>query len=170
MNLDLNSKGNNWESAVDAVLASYTNRMNLACGDDLQLNSTPHETTNGYQSLQTAAAVLANVAFPTTNNSGAAQNPYADQSFFMEVTSLYEIYDYATANTVVQAGLTNNAATTPNPFLSSSQMDNMQTAYKRGTNVFIIRDSSRCFIVPVATMTQNQQSLIAQTFANCISR
>lgn len=169
VNLDLNSKGNNWESAVDAILASYTNRMNLACGDDLQLNTTPHETTNGYPSLQTAATVLANVAFPTNGNA-TAENPYATQSVFMEVTSLSEIYDYTTANTVVQAGLTNNAATTPNSFLSSLQMDNMQTAYKRGTKVFVIRDSSRCYVVPVATLSQSEKSLVAQTFANCVSR
>ncbi len=169
VNLDLNSKGNNWESAVDAILASYTNRMNLACGDDLQLNTTAHETTTGYPSLQTAATVLANVAFPTSNTA-SVENPYATQSLFMEVTSLSEIYDYTTANTVVQAGLTNNAASTPNSFLSSLQMDNMQTAYKRGTKVYVIRDSSRCFVVPVATLSQSEKSLIAQTFANCVSR
>jgi len=169
VNLDLNSKSSNWESAVDAVLASYTNRMNLACGDDLQLNTTPHEKTEEYGSLKTAAAVLANVAFPTTNtatNGGA----YPTNNMFMEVTSLSEIYDYATANTVVQAGLTNNAATTPNSFLSSLQMDNMQTAYKNGTKVFVIRDSARCYIVPVKTLTQTESSLVAQTFANCVSR
>ena len=169
VNLDLNSKGNNWESAVDAILASYTNRMNLACGDDLQLNTTQHTMTNGYPSLQAAATVLANVAFPTAT-SEVQKNPYGTQSIFMEVTSLSEIYDYATANTVVQAGLTNNAATTPNSFLSSLQMDNMQTAYKLGTKVFVIRDSSRCYVVPVTTLTQTEKSLIAQTFANCVSR
>ena len=87
----------------------------------------------------------------------------------MEVTSMSEIYDYATANQVVQAGLTNNALT-QNAFLSSSQMTNMQNAYKTGTKVFIIRDSSRCYTVPVATLTQTETSIISQTFANCVSR
>ena len=80
-----------------------------------------------------------------------------------------EIYDYATANHVVQAGLTNNALT-QNAFLSSAQMDNMQKAYKTGTKVFVIRDSARCYTVPVATLTQTETSIIAQTFANCVSR
>ena len=87
----------------------------------------------------------------------------------MEVTSMSEIYDYATANQVVQAGLTNNALT-QNAFLTSSQMDNMQKAYVKGTKVFIIRDSSRCYTVPVATLSQSETSVIAQAFANCISK
>ena len=169
VNLDLNSKGNNWENAVDAVLASYTNRMNLACGTDLHLETASHSnTTEDYSSLKTAANVLANVAFPTTGGTPTA-NPYAMQSIFMEITSLYEIYDYNTANTVVQAGLTNDSMT-PNSFLSSSQMDNMKNAYKRGTKVFVIRDSSRCFVIPVAALSQTEKSLVAQTFANCVSR
>ncbi len=36
--LDMNKKSADWQNAVDTVLASYTNRMNLACGDNLQLN------------------------------------------------------------------------------------------------------------------------------------
>ena len=166
--LEANSKGNNWESAVDSVLASYTNRMNLACGDDLKLNTTAHATTDGYPTLQAAATVLTGVAFPQTNKT--TENPYATQSLYMEITSMSEIYDYDTANTVVQAGLTNNAISTPNSFLSSAQMDNMQNAYIRGTKVFVIRDSSRCFMIPVATMTQSEKSLMAQSFANCVSR
>ena len=165
--LDLNSKGNNWEAAVDAVLAGYTNRMNLACGEDLKLNTVPHDAKTENTNLQTAVAVLANVAFPTNQNN--AQNPYANWSVFMEVTSAYEIYDYATAHDVVFAGLTNDPLT-QNAFLSSSQMDNMQTAYKRGTKVFVIRDSSRCFTVPVASLTQTESSLVAQSFANCVGR
>jgi len=165
--LDLNSKGNNWEAAVDAVLASYTNRMNLACGEDLKLNTVSHDSKAENSNLQTAVAVLANVAFPTNQNN--TQNPYADWSVFMEVTSAYEIYDYATAHDVVFAGLTNNPLT-QNAFLSSSQMDNMQTAYKRGTKVFVIRDSSRCYTVPVTSLTQTESSLVAQSFAHCVSR
>ena len=87
----------------------------------------------------------------------------------MEVTSLSEVYDYSTANQVVKAGLTNNALT-QNSFLSSSQMTNMQEAYKRGTKVFVLRDSLRCYTVPVATLTQSETALVAQTFAICVSK
>ena len=168
VSLDLNTKGANWESAVDAVLASYTNRMNLACGDDLQLNTVSHPTTtNTTPNLQNAVSLVANVAFPEAKNTKA--NPYEDQSVFMEVTSLSEIYDYTSANQVVQAGLTNSSLT-QNSFLTSMQMDQMQKAYKRGTKVFIIRDSARCFVVPVVTLTQSETSLVSNAFANCVSR
>ena len=168
VSLDLNSKGANWESAVDAVLASYTNRMNLACGDNMQLNTVQHATTtNTTPNLQNAVAIVANVAFPSVTPS-TAEKP-GNWSTYMEITSMSEIYDYATANQVVQAGLTNNALT-QNAFLSSTQMDNMQKAYKTGTKVFVIRDSARCYTVPVATLTQTETSIIAQTFANCVSR
>ena len=168
ISLDVNSKGANWEAAVDAVLASYTNRMNLACGDNLQLNTVSHPTTtNTTPNLQNAAALIANTAFPTTNNN--APNPYSDHSIYMEVTSMSEMYDYKTAEQVVNAGLTSNALT-QNSFLTSSQMSSMQKAYKLGTKVFIIRDSSRCFTVPVTTLTQTETSIVASAFANCISR
>ena len=168
VSLDVNSKGANWESAVDAVLASYTNRMNLACGDDMQLNTVSHATTtNTTPNLQNAVSVMANVAFPSVQTTSS--NPNNDWSVYMEVTSMSEIYDYATANQVVQAGLTNNALT-QNAFLTSAQMDNMQKAYTKGTKVFIIRDSSRCYTVPVTTLTQSETSIIAQAFANCVSK
>ncbi|MBR3147760.1 MAG: hypothetical protein IKF41_00220 [Alphaproteobacteria bacterium] len=169
VSLDLNSKGANWEAAVDAVLASYTNRMNLACGDNLQLNQVAHPTTtNTTPNLQNAVAIMANVAFP------AATEPSIEKpgnwSVYMEVTSMSEIYDYASAQQVVNAGLSNNALTTPNSFLSSAQMTNMQNAYKMGTKVFVIRDSSRCYVVPVQTLTPTETSIISQSFANCINR
>ena len=166
--LELNSKGKNWETEVDAVLATYTNRMNLACGDNMQINTVSRPTTTGYSNLQNAAAVVATIAFPNATVTNTA-NPYETQSIFKEVTSYTEIYDYNTAAQVVQAGLTNNALT-QNDFLTSAQMDSMQTAYKLGTKVFIIRDSARCYIVPVATLTQSETSLLAQSFANCIAR
>lgn len=169
VSLDVNSKGANWEAAVDAVLASYTNRMNLACGDNLQLNTVSHPTTtNTTPNLQNAVSIMANVAFPSATTS-TTQMPSNEYGVYMEVTSMSEIYDYATANQVVQAGLTNNALT-QNAFLSSAQMDNMQRAYKLGTKVFIIRDSSRCFTVPVTNLTQTETSLVAQAFANCVSK
>ena len=166
--LELNSKGKNWESEVDAVLATYTNRMNLACGDNMQINTVSRPTTTGYSNLQNAAAVVASIAFPGSVTTSTT-NPYETQSIFKEITSYTEIYDYNTAARVVQAGLTNNALT-QNNFLTSAQMDSMQTAYKLGTKVFVIRDSTRCYIVPVATLTQSETSLMAQSFANCISR
>jgi len=170
VNLEMNSKGENWEAAVDAVLASYTNRMNLACGDNIQLNTVTHPTTNNTATtLQTAAAVLAGAAFLTTTGAAKVENPYENWSVYMEVQSMSELYSYDTARQVVMAGLTNNALT-QNSFLSSSQMDSMQTAYKLGTKVFIIRDSARCYTIPVTTLSQAETSLVAQSFANCISR
>ena len=167
ISLDANSKGANWEAAVDAVLAGYTNRMNLACGDNLQLNTVAHPTTtNTTPNLQIAATVLSNGLIPTAQKNNLQQPDY---SIYMEVTSLSEIYDYASADAVVQAGLTNNALT-QNSFLTSQQMTSMQNAYKLGTKVFVIRDSTRCFTVPVRTLTQSETSIISSAFANCISR
>ena len=80
-----------------------------------------------------------------------------------------EIYDYATAQQVVQAAMS-NPATTQNAFLTTAQLSDMQTAYVRGTKVFIIRDSARCYIVPVTTMTTQETNMIAQMFATCVNR
>lgn len=169
INLDLNQKGEDWKTAVNAVLASYTNRMNLACGDDLQLNTVSTTTSGSSQptTLQTVTALATGVAFPSATPN--VENPYESWDFYMEIQSLSELNDYNTAYQVVQAALS-NPTTTQNAFLTSSQMDNMQTAYIRGTKVFIIRDSSRCFIIPVATMTTQESSLLAQLFANCVSK
>ncbi|MCQ2562674.1 MAG: hypothetical protein MJ158_03625 [Alphaproteobacteria bacterium] len=167
--LTMNSKGENWEAAVDAVLASYTNRMNLACGDDLQLNTVAHPRTNNTATtLQNAAAVLTGVAFPQ-QKTNTVENPYENWSLYMEVQSMSEIYNYSDAEAVVNAGLTNNALT-QNSFLTSAQMSNMQKAYTLGTKVFVIRDSTRCYMVPVTNLTQSETSLVAQAFANCVSR
>ena len=57
-----------------------------------------------------------------------------------------------------------------NAFLTSAQIDNMKTAYSRGTKVFILRDSARCFVVPVRQMTPAEESLVSQSFANCLSK
>ncbi len=163
VSLDLNKKASDWETAVDAVLASYTNRMNLACGEDMQLNL-PVRDNSGTSALQTAATVAASVAFPDTQK----KNDIAGNvNIYMEIKSRTDIYDYKTANQVVQAGLTNSALT-QNAFFTPSQMDDMQSAYKRGTNVFVLRDSTRCFIVPVAEMTSAEKSMVAQQFGTCI--
>ena len=169
VNLDLNKKGADWQAAVDAVLAGYTNRMNLACGDNMQLNTVAHSTggTTQPSTLQTAAALAVGVAFPS--QPAVMENPYESWSVYMEVQSLSELWDYNTAFQVVQAALS-NAATTQNAFLTSAQMDTMQTAYKRGTKVFVVRDSARCYVIPVAQLTSQETSMIAQSFANCISK
>ncbi len=169
VSLDLNKKGDDWQAAVDAVLASYANRMNLACGDNLQLNTVAHSTGGAAQpsNLQTAAALITGVAFPTTNTK--VENPYQNWSVYMEVQSRHDLYNYNEASQAIQAALTNNALT-QNSFFTSAQMDDMQTAYKRGTKVFVVRDSARCYTIPVATLTDQETSILAQSFANCISR
>lgn len=169
VSLDLNKKGEDWQAAIDAVLAGYTNRMNLACGDNMQLNTVSHGTSSSQPTaLQTVAALAVNAAFPTTTQKN--NNSYENQSIWMEVHSLSdEIYTYDRAFQIINAAMS-LPSTTQNAFLTSAQIDNMQKAYTRGTKVFILRDSARCFVVPVATMTDAEQSLVAQSFANCISK
>lgn len=169
VSLDLNKKGEDWQAAVDAVLAGYTNRMNLACGDDLQMNLVAQGGSSASEptALQTAAALLINAKFPAASTE--QENPFENWSVYMEVSSLSELWDYATAYQVVQAAMS-NPSTTQNAFLTSAQIDNMQNAYKRGTKVFIMRDSARCYIIPVTTMSGPEQAMVAQSFANCISK
>lgn len=168
VSLEMNNKGEDWQAAVDSVLASYTNRMNLACGDNLQLNTVSHtSSSNEPSTLQTLATLAVGAVFPTTNKQ--VENPYENWSIWMDVTSRSELWTYNEAYQVVMAGLS-NPSTTQNAFLSSAVMDNMQTAYKRGTKVFIIRDSARCYVIPVTKLTSQEQSLVAQSFANCVSR
>ena len=168
VSLEMNNKGEDWQAAVDSVLASYTNRMNLACGDNLQLNTVSHtSSSNEPSTLQTLATLAVGAVFPTANKQ--VENPYENWSIWMDVTSRSELWTYNEAYQVVMAGLS-NPSTTQNAFLSSAVMDNMQTAYKRGTKVFIIRDSARCYVIPVTKLTSQEQSLVAQSFANCVSR
>ncbi len=169
VNLETNQKGDDWQSAVDAVLASYTNRMNLACGDNLQLNTVSHTSGGSSQpsTLQTVAALATGVAFQ--QQPMKIEDPFESWNVYMEVQSLSELWDYNTAYQVVQAALTNSSLT-QNAFLTSAQMDDMQRAYTRGTKVFVIRDSSRCYTIPVATMTTQERAQVAQAFANCRSQ
>jgi hypothetical protein len=118
-------------------------------------------------SLQTAAALAIGMAFPGTD--AQMQNPYETHSIYMEVQSMSDVYDFATAKQVVNAGMS-LASTTQNAFLTSAQMDNMQRAYMLGTKVFILRDSARCYIVPVADLDSSQRSVIAQVFGSCVSQ
>ncbi|MBO7642763.1 MAG: hypothetical protein J6S74_01360 [Alphaproteobacteria bacterium] len=169
VSLNLNKKGADWQSAVDAVLAGYTNRMNLACGDNMQMNTASYSGTSSGEptALQTAAALITGVVFPT--DSTERENPYENWSVYMDVTTMSEMWDYDTARQVVMAAMS-NTATTQNAFLTSAQIDDMQRAYVRGTKVFIVRDSGRCYVIPVRTMTAEESSLISQSFANCISK
>ena len=88
----------------------------------------------------------------------------------MEVQSRSELWDYKTAHQVVNAGLNPGNVFAENAFLTSAQMDDMQRAYTRGTKVVIIRDSARCYVIPVAELSATERSLMAQSFANCISQ
>ncbi len=169
VSLDMNNKGADWQAAVDSVLAGYANRMNLACGDNLQINTTNYSSGNSGQptNLQTAAALVSGVAFQkngTSSTPGVAQN----QSLYIEIKSLYPLYSESEAKQVINAAMASEPTVTQ-PFLTSAQIDDMQTAYKRGTKVFVISDGTRCYVVPVQTMTDSEKSLIAQTFASCRS-
>ncbi|MBP5708029.1 MAG: hypothetical protein J6W79_03470, partial [Alphaproteobacteria bacterium] len=66
VSLNLNKKGADWQAAVDAVLAGYTNRMNLACGDNMQMNTASYSGSSSSEptALQTAAALITGVVFP----------------------------------------------------------------------------------------------------------
>lgn len=168
VSLDLSNKGDGWQSAVDSVLANYVNRMNLACGDNFQMNLPARADTGGTgtTNLQVAASMAVGMAFPK-DTTEPAEMPL--QTLWMDVQSMSAIYDYATAKQVVQAGLTNSPMT-QNTFLSSAQMDSMQTAYKLGTKVFVIRDTARCFTVPVAALSTSEQSVLGQQFASCVNK
>ena len=169
VSLDLNKKGSDWQAAVDAVLAGYTNRMNLACGDNMQLNTVAHGSSGSSEptALQTAAALVTGVVFPGTES--VQENPYETWSVWMDVTTRSEMWDYNTAYQVVQAAMSNSSMT-QNAFLTSAQIDDMQRAYIRGTKVFIMRDSARCYTIPVRVMTDEEKALVAQAFANCVSK
>jgi len=169
VSLNLNKKGADWQAAVDAVLAGYTNRMNLACGDNMQMNTVSYNGSSSSEptALQTAAALVTGVVFPT--DSTERENPYENWSVYMDVTTMSEMWNYDTARQVVMAAMS-NTATTQNAFLTSAQIDDMQRAYVRGTKVFIMRDSGRCYVIPVRTLTDEESSVISQSFANCISK
>ena len=170
LNLEMNEKGEDWQMAVDSVLASYTNRMNLACGDDIQLNTASYSTSSGSSSpttLQTVAALATGVAFPSA--APQVENPYQNQSLYMELETMSRMENIDMAYQIVNAAMSNSVLT-QNDFLTTAQLSDMQTAYIRGTKVFVLRDDAHCFIVPVQTLTTAESNLLAQTFASCISR
>jgi len=154
---------------MDQVLAYYTNRMNLACGENMKMNSVPQTggTTADTNALPTLTAI-ANIAL--NNYSAGTTANAAGNEIYYELKSASDVYDFLTAKQVVNAGLTNSPLT-QNAFLSSAQMATMQEKYKTGgAKVFILRDSARCFIVPVATMTAIEQSAVANANAACIAQ
>ncbi|MDR1071148.1 MAG: hypothetical protein LBL21_00690 [Rickettsiales bacterium] len=177
VSMDLSNKGPEWQSAMDQVLAYYTNRMNLACGDNMQMNTPARGggaaggTTNALPTLTT----IANIALDTytTRELEAIRDGSAliapTETIWAEIRSASEVYDFATAKQVVNAGLTNSPLT-QNAFLSSAQMSTMQDNYKTGAKVFVLKDSARCFIVPVRTLTSQEQSALAQVFASCAAQ
>jgi len=166
--LDINSKGADWQSAVDNILAGYVNRMNLACGDNLQLNpSAATVSTTGTAGLLVAASLLTDAKFPDAATVAAnATNPNEYNPIWMDVLSNSDLINQDTARQVVNAGLASSPLTA-NAFLTSSQMTQMQEAYKKGTKVFIIRDTTRCYIVPVQTLTDSETTMVASQFSNC---
>ena len=175
VSMDLSKKGADWQSAMDQVLAYYYNQMNLACGDNQQMATTSHSSTSNGTEFPTLTTI-ANVALNTytTNNAQEIQRNAVlttpAETIWVQVYSAAEIYNFDTARQVVNAGLTNSPIT-QNPFLSSSQMSSMQSAYQNNaTKVFIIRDSARCFIVPVRQLSQQESSAIGQAFASCVAQ
>jgi hypothetical protein len=115
--------------------------------------------------LQTAAALAVGMMFP----SDFQDTPGPDVQLWREISSATDVHDYATASQVVQAGLTNSPLT-QNPCLSSALLGSMQEAYRMGAKVFILRDSARCWTVPVRTLDTYEQAVLAQTFASCVGR
>jgi hypothetical protein len=166
VSLDLSKKGAEWQSAVDAVLAGYINRMNLACGENMQMQTVTREKDTGPTNLQIAAVMAVGAAFPVEADS--TENPYQKStSLWQEINSLTNVYDFATAKQIVNAGLS-NSPTTQNAFLTSATMQSMQSSYMLGVKVFVLRDSARCYIVPVQTLDGKEQSVLGQQFASCI--
>ncbi|MCL2758149.1 MAG: hypothetical protein FWE64_02390 [Alphaproteobacteria bacterium] len=177
LTLDGSRRGPEWQTAVDAVLAGHVNRMNLACGENMQMQFQPREITVGPTALQTVAAAAVGTAIGTTFQSpqtaqtpptapGAAMPPVVSANLWEEFRSLTDIFDIGTASQVVMAGL-EQPPTMQNPFLTSATMASMQNARRAGTKVFVLRDSIRCFIVVVESLNPAENNAIAHQLANC---
>jgi len=178
LSLNLSNKGPDWQIEMDQVLAFYLNRMNLACGDNMQLNAPVRQTmaetgANPFPATtaliqqtigrDTGAAVGAVLHGPAQGQAAAGGNIWA------EVRSMTDIFDQATARQVVSAGLTNSPMM-QNAFFTSSQMATMQEQFRQGVRVFILRDSARCFMVPVGQLTAQEQTTMAHLFSGCVAR
>ncbi|MDR1826294.1 MAG: hypothetical protein LBQ49_01220 [Rickettsiales bacterium] len=171
VSMDLSNKGPEWQTAVDQILAHYTNRMNAACGANTQMTTatkTSGGTSNNYPTLTT----IANLALDTYSISEleevsrTAMMQAPEEKIWNEIYTMSEVYDFSMARQIVNAALTNSPLT-QNAFLSSAQMASMQKAYVDGAKLFILRDGARCFTVPVRAMTATEQSTIAQVWASC---
>jgi hypothetical protein len=175
VSIDLSNKGPEWQSAMDQVLAYYTNRMNVSCGENVQMNTPARPSASGGSNQFPTLTVIANLVADTYNaeqlraiQSGMGDNA-PSETIWAEVRSNSDIYDWGTAKQVINAALTNSPLT-QNPFLSSGQMSTMQDKFKYGAKVFILRDSARCFIVPVSPMTAQEQSAVAQIASGCAAQ
>lgn len=168
-----NKKGADWQIAVDAVLQGYVNRMNLACGDNMQVSATATSTllttASSPSALQTAATLmLANRNQDKTNT--VDENPYANWPIYMEIDSMSdEIYTQDRAEQAVMAVLQQHA-TAQNPFFSPTVVASMHQGYERGTKIFIIHEGARCYMVPVVKMTADEHLMVAQQFPGCLNQ
>jgi len=102
---------------------------------------------------------------------GATPNvtPANGVDIWAELRSMSDIFDQATARQVISAGLTNSPLT-QNPFLTSNQMAVMQEQFRQGVKVFLLRDSARCFMIPVQQLSDQEQTTLARLFSNCVGR
>jgi hypothetical protein len=169
VSMDLSKKASGWENAVAAVLATYTNRMNLACGDNMQVSVVAGGGSGGddYGALKSVATLATGLLFPVPDAPDESKTPTF--SIFHEVKSNHDIYDYPTAKQVVQAGLTNNPLT-QNAYLTSATMSAMQDAYVKGAKVMVIRDAARCYTVQVAQLSSKEQAVLGAGLTGCISQ
>ena len=173
VSLNASAKAPGWELEMDNVLAFYINRMNLACGDNMQVQTPPRPAQPANQlPVLTTIATLAVVNHALNQQDGpvgmsATPAPVGVGTIWAEVRSLSDVFDQNTATQVIHAGLTHSPLT-QNPFLTSTQMATMQSDFTRGVRVFILRDSARCFIVPVGHLTMDEQNMIARQFGNCV--
>ncbi|MCL1786217.1 MAG: hypothetical protein FWG39_03670 [Alphaproteobacteria bacterium] len=165
LTLDMSKKGPEWKQAVDDVLAGYVNRMNLACGENLQMQFVERGANTGPTALQTAATVVVGNMFksPPVDQTDKHQ---AQRALFQEFRTIASIYDFGTARQTVWSALSNQT-TTQSPYLTSSTMGDMQAAYKLGVKVFVLRDSARCFVIPLEVLDNYENQVIAQQLSEC---
>ncbi|MBL0718114.1 MAG: hypothetical protein JJV93_02575 [Alphaproteobacteria bacterium] len=161
--LDDSKKGTGWKDAMDEILIGYINQMNLAC--QTQMSFSPSVGTD-YTSESYMSNIIKDTYSANTANTVNTVNTYNTASTFSTTVSSFNVYsaqslvNYNTARQVVMAGLTNDLYS-PNQFLSSKVMGDMQEAVRNNTKVFIIRDALRCYIVPITNLspTEHQQLL-----------
>jgi hypothetical protein len=166
LTLDASRKGPEWKTAVDDVLASYVNRMNLACGENMQMQFVDRGTgtAGGPTALQVAATMAVNTVFQAPPQQPTTPPP--PPAIWQEFRTIANIFDFATARQTVWSALSNQA-TTQSPYVTAATMGDMQVAYRRGVKVFILRDSARCFVIPVEMLSPEENQIIAQQLSGC---